>query len=111
MANKEKTKLYKKDSNVVFFIIKPLKKLDKSKCDSWQEVKKNTSKIVDSFIGSTILKKSFKGEKNNKNKKLNCEFFVTRKKFARKQYVNSFGVITKMLEKKEKFGYSIYRYG
>lgn len=46
-------------------------------------------------------------KKNNKNKKLNCEFFVTRKFFARKQYVNSFVVITKMLEKKEKFGYSI----
>ena len=45
-----------------------------------------------------------------KNKNLNCEFFVTVNFFPCKQYVNTFGVITKMLEKKQKFGYAIYRW-
>ena len=58
------------------------------------------------FLQEKIKKKRRKMPQKQKE---NCEFFVTAKKYARKQYVNSFSVITKMLEKNEKFGYSIKR--
>lgn len=38
--------------------------------------------------------------------KLNCEFFVTAKKYECKQYVNSFALKVIMLEKSKKISYS-----